>query len=102
MPSGTEPCSDAVRPIRSSQNGFDTALLVSADSDAAPPVERVLTLFPKKRVVAVFPPDRSSKRLASAATSSFRIGRGKIARSQFPNQMVKPDGYVLQRPAQWR
>ena len=45
------------------QDQFDTALLVSADSDLTAPVAAVKRLFPTKRVVAAFPPNRSSKHL---------------------------------------
>ena len=30
------------------------------------------------------------------------IGRGKIAASQFPDVVIKPDGYSVHKPAQWR
>jgi hypothetical protein len=30
------------------------------------------------------------------------IGRDKLSRSQFPDGVVKPDGFKLQRPPSWR
>ena len=39
-----------------SQNRFDVALLISADSDLVGPIEAVQRLFPAKRVMAIFPP----------------------------------------------
>jgi hypothetical protein len=41
------------------QDKFDTALLISADSDLTTPIEKVHLLFPKKRVISVFPPNRA-------------------------------------------
>jgi len=83
------------------QNSFDTALLVSADSDLVGPVTKVRALFPAKRVVVVFPPERNSKRLAQEANSYFTLGRSILAQSQLPNPVVKPDGFALRCPATW-
>ena len=84
------------------QDRFDTAMLISGDSDLTAPIRTVRRVFPEKRVVVAFPPDRQSVELAKAASTSFHIGRAKIADSQLPDQVVKPDGYVLQRPAKWK
>jgi uncharacterized LabA/DUF88 family protein len=84
------------------QDYFDTALLVSADSDLVTPVRAVRSLFATKRVVVAFPPGRSSVDLKNAANASFIIGRGKLKNSQFPEKVTKPDGFVLQRPATWK
>ncbi len=84
------------------QDRFDVAMLVSGDSDLTAPIRTVRRLFPAKWVVVAFPPARRSVELANAASTSFQIGRAKIAGSQLPEQVVKADGYVLQRPAKWR
>jgi uncharacterized LabA/DUF88 family protein len=42
---------------------FDTALLISADSDLVAPVEAVRKHFPNKRVVVACPPNRFSQHL---------------------------------------
>lgn len=84
------------------QDRFDTAMLVTADSDLAGPITRLRELFPAKRVVVVFPPDRASKRLDQLASATLHLGRGVLARSQLPDHVIKPDGFALQRPANWR
>jgi hypothetical protein len=81
-------------------NEFDTALVVSADSDLAPAVETTIRLF-GKRVVMAFPPSRHSSRLSRSATGHFHISRAKLAQSQLPETITKPDGYVLRRPSSW-
>lgn len=83
-------------------DAFDTALIVSADSDLTAPVEAVRQRYPRKRVVIACPPDRQSKRLESVAHAYFRIGRKKFQESQFPDEVVKPGGFVLRRPPSWR
>ena len=80
---------------------FDTALLISADSDLAGPVSRVQKVFSGKRVVLAFPPSRSSKELMKIAAAHFTIGRSMFERSQLPEEIVKPDGFILRRPQHW-
>ncbi len=82
-------------------NVFDTAIIVSADSDLAGPVTTVLRRYPNKRMILAFPPKRVSQRLRQVATANFIIGRRKFAESQLPNQVTKSDGYVLSRPYAW-
>ena len=80
---------------------FDTAILVSADGDLVRPVQTVLANFQRKRVVVAFPPDRKSFDLRNNATAYFTIGRGVIAKSQLPNQLLGSNGHVLHRPLSW-
>ncbi|MFA5292655.1 MAG: NYN domain-containing protein [Phycisphaerae bacterium] len=81
---------------------FDTALLISADSDLVRPVETIKTMFPQKRVIVFFPPNRSSAALKAVANDQLSIGHGLLAKCQFPDKVIKADGYVLQRPSEWR
>ena len=84
------------------QDRFDIAVIVSGDSDLVPPVSAVRRLFPRKRVLVFFPPKRFANRLKSCASTSLHIGRRVLAASQFPERVVKPDGFVLRRPPKWR
>jgi len=84
------------------QDQFDVALLVSADSDLIGPVQAVKRLFSQKRVVAVSPPARHSSALQQVVHGHLKVGRDVLAKCQFPAEVVKPDGYVLRRPAEWR
>ena len=82
-------------------DAFDTAILISADSDLAGPVYAVRRRYPGKRVVVTFPPNRISFRLREAASASFTIGRDAFRDSLLPDRIAKADGYVLTRPASW-
>lgn len=82
-------------------DAFDTALVVSADSDLTPPAERIKELHKDKKVIAAFPPKRSSKRLASVVDANFMIGRGKLSKSLLPESITKSDGVVISRPSRW-
>ncbi len=84
------------------QDAFDTALLISADSDLTPVILKVRALFPGKRVIAAFPPGRFSQSLALAAHGYFVIGRAKLAASQLPDRIEQEDGSALVRPDGWK
>jgi len=84
------------------QDEFDTALIISADSDLKPPIVKTKELFPEKKVVVAFPPKRYSIELKNVADSSFHIGRKKVADSLLPDQITKEGGYVIIRPAEWQ
>jgi uncharacterized LabA/DUF88 family protein len=83
-------------------DSFDTALLISADSDLAPCVRKVRQVFPGKRVVAAFPPRRFSDDLRRTCHHAFTIGRRRIGQTMLPDEVRKPDGFVLRRPATWK
>jgi hypothetical protein len=81
------------------QDQFDTALLISGDTDLVPPVLAVRNLFPAKRVIVAFPPRRANNELADAASAHFRVYRNKLV--QLPDRVTRPDGFVISRPNRW-
>jgi uncharacterized LabA/DUF88 family protein len=83
------------------QSLFDTALLVSADSDLTAPILAIKDLFPEKRVIVAFPPQRHSAQLKHLGHGFLQIGRANLAKSVFPDKIQKSDGYTLQRPTEW-
>ncbi|MDE0079140.1 MAG: NYN domain-containing protein [Chloroflexota bacterium] len=84
------------------EDRFDTALLMSADSDLTTPVRLVLDRFRNKRIVVVQPPRRRSVELGSAATACFTVGEANLRRSQFPDPLTTKDGLILRRPEHWK
>ena len=83
------------------ENKFDTALLVSADSDLVPAVRAIKSLFPKKRVVVAFPPKRFSAEMAAAAHAYFTILPAVLKKSLFPKQVTSRSGFLLTSPLKW-
>ncbi len=83
------------------QDRFDMAMLISGDSDLVPPVKAIHTLFSQKRVFVVFPPKRHNSSVALNAKGSIVIGRKKLVDSQFPDELMKKDGYILRKPSDW-
>lgn len=81
---------------------FDVALVISGDSDLTTPIRRLRERFPAKRVIVAFPPGRHSSELKRHANGYLTIGEDKLRASQLPDQISKPDGFTLHRPAHWR
>lgn len=80
---------------------YDTAILVSGDSDLVPPVRAVHEHFPNKKVVVAFPPDRYTASVAHNAKGSYQLGRKTLKDAQLPETIIQPNGYILQRPGEW-
>ena len=80
---------------------FDTAIIISGDSDLSGPIFAVRQRYPGKRVIVAFPPNRTSFRLRQSASASFTIGRRRFSASLLPEQVQTADGYVITKPAEW-
>ena len=81
---------------------FDTAIIISGDSDLVTPVRYVRRRHPSKRIVIAEPPRRHSNELRKAANAYFKIGEAKLRAAQLPETIQLPNGHCLQRPASWR
>ena len=80
---------------------FDTAMIVSADSDMVSAVRELKGLRPEVRVIAAFPPNRNSSELKRACDAFIRIGAAKIRQAQLP-ETVSADGHSIVRPDHWK
>ena len=80
---------------------FDTALVISGDSDLVPAVESVKARHPAKRLIAAFPPRRFSNDLAQVAHADFAIGDDKIRGNRLPDPVRTAEGIELRAPAGW-
>jgi uncharacterized LabA/DUF88 family protein len=80
---------------------YDTAMIISADSDLCPAVRAVRRIAPAKRVVAAFPPRRVSGELRRTAHGTFTIPDSKIRRNRLPDDVTGEGGIVLSRPPYW-
>ena len=83
------------------QDLYDTALLISGDTDLRPAVASALRLRPDKRILVAFPPNRFSARLIKAVDAYTRIGSDKVRNAQLPPKVMTPSGVVLERPGYW-
>ncbi len=80
---------------------FDTALLLSADSDLCPAVRSLRRVSPGKRIIAVFPPRRHSEDLRKATDGLVKINDVSLRNSQLPPTVVNAAGVTLARPKYW-
>jgi uncharacterized LabA/DUF88 family protein len=81
---------------------FDTALLLSADSDLCPAIRAVRRIHPPAKLVAAFPPARRSDDLRRNVDTSFMIAERKLRRSLLPAQVKGPGGVVFTQPSSWK
>jgi uncharacterized LabA/DUF88 family protein len=82
-------------------DNFDTALVLSGDSDLTTPIRMVLDRFQKKRIIVAFPPGRHSDQLRKTATACFTIGEAKLRQNRLPETIETDRGHMLRRPPQW-
>jgi uncharacterized LabA/DUF88 family protein len=70
---------------------YETAILVSGDSDIIPAIQAVKKLKPNKRIVVAFPPSRYSKELQDATHAAIRIWEPLLKKSGLPD-VIKRNG----------
>ena len=80
---------------------FDTAMVISGDSDLVPPIESVRRRFPSKRLIVAAPPARWSGQLSQAANAAFRISPLTIRSNRLPDPVLTPGGVELHAPRGW-
>jgi uncharacterized LabA/DUF88 family protein len=80
---------------------YDSAILISGDSDLRPAVAAVKRICPEKRIIAAFPPRRHSMGLAQIVDGYVSISTTKVRNAQLPPRVVTARGVTLERPAHW-
>jgi uncharacterized LabA/DUF88 family protein len=77
---------------------YDTAIVVSADSDLVPSVEATKQLFPSKQVGVLFPINRALITLKNATDFHYRIKEKHLTSSLFPETITTSAGQKLECP----
>ena len=82
---------------------FDTAILVTGDSDLIPAVEAVKVAFPAKQIGLVIPIGRSAEELKNACDFHIKLKEKHLRTCQFPNEIVLDPikNITLKRPPSW-
>jgi uncharacterized LabA/DUF88 family protein len=93
----------AVKLITDALDGlYDSAVLISGDSDLTPAIEALKLYFPKKKVLLFFPPKRKSSELKNVCHRYCGVlNKTTISKSQFPDTVQSETGYPLIRPEYW-
>nr|WP_093570381.1 NYN domain-containing protein [Methylobacterium sp. 174MFSha1.1] len=81
---------------------YDWAYLVSADSDQAATARVFKERFPQKKLAVVAPPNRKPPdKTMPYADLHFSISRDQIERTLLPNFVPTKDGRFVRRPAEY-
>jgi uncharacterized LabA/DUF88 family protein len=80
---------------------WDTAIIISGDSDLIPAIEAVKKTFPTKKVGVAIPIGRRAEELKLVTDFHRRVKTMHLQTCQF-DDAIPIDGAVLQRPASWK
>lgn len=81
---------------------YDTAFILSADTDLVPAILSVKRNFPEKRIGILFPINRWAEELKVVCHFWRKIEKKDLSQSQLPEQLILPAGKILNRPPAWR
>jgi uncharacterized LabA/DUF88 family protein len=81
---------------------FDTAVIISGDTDLVPAVQGVQQLFPTKQIGFVFPMGRTSNEIRQIANFTMRLSERHVSTCQFPDKIQLSGGVTIERPDNWR
>lgn len=84
------------------QDLWDTAIIVSGDSDLIPAIQAVKSTFPAKRIGLVIPIGRRAEELKQVADFHMKLKEKHLATSQFEDEITIDGGVNLNRPSTWK
>jgi len=81
-------------------NQFDTAVVISADTDLIPPIQSVQSFFPDKNAIVIAPPKRMAR--CRSMNPVYEIPVGKISKNLLPDSVLDSEGTaVFTRPVEY-
>lgn len=84
------------------QDGCDTAVIVTGDTDLAPAIKTAQAIFSGKSIWVGFPYNRKNAHLASLVPKrSFKMTTKHYLSHQFPDPYVLQDGRSVSKPSSW-
>ena len=81
---------------------WDTALIISGDSDLIPAIEAVKTTFPSKQIGIVIPIGRRAEELKQVADFHRKVKIKHLKTCQFDDIITIDKNHILKRPASWK
>lgn len=82
------------------QDDYDTAIILSGDSDLIPSVNAVKSTFPGKRIGVAIPINRTANELQNTVHFHMRIKEKHLKSCLLPEQ-IEIDGRKITRPQTW-
>lgn len=83
-------------------DSFDTAIIMTNDTDLIPAIKALKSIFPQKKVGVLFPLKRKSKELIKECDFYRYTKNQDYSKSQFPDTVTLSSGITLTRPSSWR
>jgi len=80
---------------------FDTAIIISGDSDLVPVVEAIKALFPAKRVGVIIPINGKAASLKQTCDFHMKMKEKHLKASTFPDEIDLGGGVKLFRSPSW-
>ncbi len=84
-------------------NTFDTAILITGDSDIVPAIRAIKESFPVKKIGVVIPIGRSSEEMKNVCDFHMKMKQKHLRDSQFPDKIIidPENNLFLERPPTW-
>ena len=83
------------------KDAYDTAVIVSGDTDLIPAMEMVKQDFPAKRIGILSPFNRHNSSITQAADFKRNVSISIIEDSIFPPSLILSDGKKITCPVEW-
>lgn len=80
------------------EDAFDTAIVISGDSDLTSALQLVKDVHPEKRIAVGIPPGRKAKQLKAVSHFSLKILSEHIIKNQLPPVIDLPSGHRIISP----
>jgi uncharacterized LabA/DUF88 family protein len=84
------------------QDSYDTAIIISGDSDLIPSLSAVRTMFPNKRLGVIIPIGRASESLKQTAHFHMKMKQYHLQSSLFPAIVNLGQNQTVTCPESWR
>jgi uncharacterized LabA/DUF88 family protein len=83
------------------EDRYDTALVVTGDSDIIPSMKAVRKMFPAKRIGVAIPIGREAEDIKNTASFYVRLKEKQFKTSLFPDEIDLGNGQKLIKPSTW-
>ena len=83
------------------ENKFDTAYIISGDSDLIPSINEVQQIFPNKKICVIIPIGRSAYELVQVSDRHMKMKEKHLNSSLFPLEIKLESGESINCPKEW-
>lgn len=84
------------------KNQYDTAMILSGDSDLCPAIKEVKKYFPEKDIILIIPPFRKAEMLKRVADRHIKLTEPLLRQYQFPDKIICKSGSIIHKPDDWK